>query len=142
MVSDFTWSSLVTYLETHHRAVETFPGDRLRFTYSHEGSDVPVGAYLLRSPAGQPWLGISMKLGPVDQLRTRSALVANADLPIGALSIIAEFAALRQTLPLSGMTATHLEQTVRALAITTLQLRAVASANDVDLDTPYAYIFR
>lgn len=77
----------------------------------------------------------------VEQFRTRSALVANAELPFGALAIAGDHAVLRQSLPLRGLAEADLEQALRALVMFAAQLRAIAVAEDVDIDTPYAYLF-
>lgn len=134
---------LITYLQTQHKQVETFPEDRLRFTYCHDGREVPVGAYVLRSAAGTQWLTLTMKVCPMGRLRARSALVANGELPVGGLTVLlGEVVALRQTLPLQALLPAQLEEALRALLSVTDQLKHVAELDDADLETPFAYIFR
>jgi hypothetical protein len=134
---------LITYLQVHHKQVETFPEDRLRFTYCQAGREVPVGAYVLRSSSGNQWLTLTMKVCPMGRLRARSALVANGELPIGGLTVlIGEVVALRQTLPLEALLPSQLEETLRALLAMTDRLKQVAEQDDADLETPFAYIFR
>jgi len=135
------WAGLVAYLQAHHRGVQTFPGDRLRFGYDHEGVEYAIGAQVLLSATRAPWISFATKLCPVEQFRTRSALVANVDLPIGGLAIAGDHAVLRQSLPLRGLAEADLEHALRALVTFAAQLRAVAVAEDVDIDTPYAYLF-
>lgn len=135
---------LLSYLEQHHQQVETFPQDRLRFSYVHEGQQIPVGAYVLRSATGNQWLAMAIKICPLNRLRTRSALVANGELPVGALTIIPpEYVALRQTLPLESLLPAQLEQTLRGMATLVVQLKALVDMDGADLETtPLAYIFR
>lgn len=134
---------LITYLQAQHKQVETFPDDRLRFTYCQDGREVPVGAYVLRSASGNQWLTLTMKVCPIGRLRARSALVANGELPVGGLTVLlGEVVALRQTLPLEALLPSQLEETLRAMLAMTDQLKHVAELDDADLETPFAYIFR
>jgi hypothetical protein len=130
------------HLEGTYREVAAFPGDRVRFTYDHNGTEVPVGGQVVRSVAGSPWLIVAIKVAPADRLRTRSALVANVDMPIGALAIVMDHVVLRQSLPLLGLRTTHLAQTLAAMAKMVAHLKHVAELEDVEIDTPYAYVFR
>ncbi len=135
------WSDVVAYLKARYREVEEFAGDRLRFTADHEGTAFAISAQLLIAGTGGSWVGFATKLGPVTKLRERSALVANLDLPIGAFAIVMDQAVLRQTLPLHALPPTHIAHTVQALIALTRELRHVAELEDVDIDTPYAYVF-
>ncbi|HNN97659.1 MAG TPA: hypothetical protein PKI03_35575 [Pseudomonadota bacterium] len=134
---------LITYLQAQHKQVETFPEDRLRFTYCQDGREVPVGGYVLRAASGNQWLTLTMKVCPMGRLRARSALVANGELPVGGLTVLlGEVVALRQTLPLEALLPAQLEEALRAMLVMTDQLKHVAELDDADLETPFAYIFR
>ena len=136
-----SWADLLRYCE-RHRDVRTHEGDRLRLTYDLDGAPVPVGMHVSRAATGTSWLACNMKIAPTDTLRARSALVANTELPIGGLCIVADHAVLRQSLPLRGLRAAHLDHTLRALALLRGQLMDIAARSGEDLDTPYAYLFR
>lgn len=152
MVELLRWTDLIAYLEARHAGVQTFPGDRFRFEYVVEGGAVrfadgaPIvfGGYGLRAPGGAPWVALALKLAPHEEMRPRPALVANSDLPVGALVAIAEFAVLRQTLPLQGLRAGTLEATLRALARLAGDLRAAREPADGGdaFDATFAYIYR
>ena len=137
----YRWNDLVKYYESRHKEVRTFPGDRVRITYDLDGRPVPVGSQVVRSSAGNPWLIIGVKVSPADKLRSRSALVANTDLPIGGLSLVGTESALRQSLPLHGLRTDDLEHVLHALTSMAVRLREVSSIENVEIETPYAYVF-
>lgn len=138
----FRWSDLLEYLEETYREVREHPGDVVRFTYSHEGSDVPVGMHISRTKHGSPWLAVNMKVCPIGQLRVRSALLANADLPIGGFCVLPDDAAIHQSLPFRAMRVADFEHVVAAMATLRAQLKEVAAMPDADIETPFAYLFR
>lgn len=135
------WNDLVKYYESRHKDVRTYLGDRVRLTYDLDGTPVPVGNQVVTSTAGNPWLIIAVKVSPGDKLRSRSALVANTDLPIGGLSMIMGEAALRQSVPLRGLRTDDLEHVLRALTTMAVRLRQVSVLEGVEIETPYAYVF-
>jgi hypothetical protein len=137
----YRWNDLVTYYERRHKEVRAYPGDRVRLTYDLDGTPVPVGNQVVRSAAGNPWLIIAVKVSPADKLRSRSALVANTDLPIGGLSLIMGESALRQSVPLHGLRTDDLEHVLRALTRMAMRLREVSMLEGAEIETPYAYVF-
>jgi len=146
IVELFRWQDLIAYLEAHHTDVQTFPGDRLRMTYRHEGRNIPFGGYILRAPSGAAWLVVAIKLCADVELRPRPALVANSDLPVGTISLLANFGVLRQSLPLEGLRSDHLELVLSALSKLSVEMRAgygdAQPALLEDDDSPYSYIYR
>src|SRR5262249_55284277 len=86
------------------------------------------------APPGPPWLCLMVELGRIDGFVLRATLVANAELPIGALALLDHQLILRQTLPIAGLLVAQLDQAMRGLARVAAELRAPAS--------PYAYIVR
>lgn len=134
------WADVVAHLGSSQREVVTFPGERLRFAHPHEDAEVAFGAHRLVSGRGSTWIGLATKLGPAAQLRERSALVENLELPVGGIAVVAEHAVLRQTLPLP-VSPAALDHAIRSLATLALQVRHAARLEDADLDVPYAYLF-
>ena len=131
------WSGLVDYLQPRYSTLQLF-GERLSLTFDRDGVNARVGGRLVLSPSGQPWLQLISKLCSIEQLKTRGALAANTELPVGSISAFAEQAVLVQTLPLGGLLTTQLEDTLKAFAAMVADLRAGAAGADV----PYAYVFR
>jgi hypothetical protein len=138
----FRWSDLLAYLEEAHREVQEYPGDVVRFTYSHEGSDVPVGMHISRTKNGTPWLAVNMKVCKIGQLRVRSALLANVDLPIGGFCVLPEDGAIHQSMPFRAMLVADFEHVVASMAKLRAQLKTAAAMPDADIETPFVYLFR
>jgi hypothetical protein len=138
----FRWSDLLEYLDETYREVREHPGDVVRFTYSYEGTDVPVGMHISRTKNGSPWLAVNMKVCPIGQMRVRSALLANADLPIGGFCVLPDDAALHHSMPFRAMRVPDFEHVVASLAKLRAQLKLVAAMPDADIEVPYAYLFR
>lgn len=136
-----TWSDLEAYLAETHGEFRSHPGDHCRIAFRHGEVAVPIGFYLLRAGTSE-WISLNTKICPVESLRSRSALVANTELPFGGICIIPEFATLQQKLPLAGLSVANLEHALRALADMRARLQEVATMEDADIDTPYAYVFR
>jgi hypothetical protein len=137
-----TWDELIAYLEATHTEVRSHPGNHCRCSFDFDGTPVPIGFYSRRSVSRTPWLSVNVKLCPIDNLRTRSALIANVDMPIGGLCLIPQFSALHQTLPLTNLRIHHLEHTMRSMAALRARLLEVSREQDVDSDTPFAKVFR
>lgn len=137
------WDSLCRYLEKAHTEVQTYEGYLLRFTYRANGYESAIGGYLLSTSDQRPWLVLALKLGPRDDLRPRPALIANYDLPIGAIGILRSEGIVRHSMPLAGLLPSTLERALKALVGLAMQLRAARDVNDdADIDSPYAYIYR
>lgn len=138
------WSALEAYLRTAHREFRSHAGTHphCRIAYAYEGADVPIGFYLATTPSSASWISMNMKVCPLERFRSRSALVANTDLPFGGLVIVPDNAALQQKLPLRNLTVEILEHAMRALAAMRAELDRVAALEDADIEVPYAYVFR
>ena len=148
------WNDLLTYLETNHAAIQQFPGDRFRFAYRvagaavkyPDGTEIAFGGYIVRSPTGSPWLVVALKLAAHEEVRPRPALVANFDLSLGSIAVIAGFAMLRQSMPLEGLRHETFERTLAVVASLAGELRAAKGRADAsaeaEFDAPYAYIYR
>jgi len=133
------------YLSGTGRVVRTSrDGELAQCGYDHHGSPVVVTLRRLIFPTGSLWLGLSVPICPSDRIRPRSALVANGELPVGALALWEEQILLRQTLPLAGLLAETLERALGALADTAAQLMLVAGriAADPEVEIAYGYLFR
>ena len=120
------WPDLISLLQRLYLDVRTFPGDLLRFTADHDGTEVSFGGWPCRSAAGGLWLAVAGKVCPVDRLRARTALVVSATLPIGGLAIAGDQVVLRQTLPLDGLREADLAHALQVLATTAAALHAPA----------------
>ena len=139
------WGELVAYLQAHHLEVRTHGDGLVRFTYRLGDQDLSIGGYVQRGSVGA-WLVLLIKLAPREEVRPRPALIANYDLPVGAVAIFADEAVVRQSLPLDGWTPSSLEQTLKALAKVAVELRAARMLTDDDGPSDaaprYAYIYR
>jgi hypothetical protein len=109
-----------------------------RFSYDRDGTRCELGIAKVLAPPGPPWLCLMVWLGPVEKFVLRAALVANAELPIGALALLDKHIVLRQTLPLEGLLVAQLEQAIRGLAEVGLELEAAVA----QAESPYAYVVR
>ena len=147
------WADLVAHLGRTQRDVQTFDGGLARFTTGPAEAPLPVGVHALGTStkgmtfdSGQAadaegaktWFGLAVKICPFERVRPRPALVANLDLPVGALGAAKDALMLQQTLPLAGLETAALDATIRALAELARELRAAAGG----ADGAYAYIFR
>src|SRR5688572_6125368 len=74
------------------------------------GCEMAVAQVL--APPGAPWLCLMVTLGPMESFGLRAALVANGELPAGALALMDNRIVLRQTLPLEGLLVTQLEEAI------------------------------
>ncbi len=114
-----TFSRLPDHL---HRLGRTFTmspaGDMVQVRYQDAHVSSLIAMRPLRSAAGTEWLALSVPLGPTTQFRLRAALVANDDLPIGALSDWQGLMLLRQTLPTRSLSFDKFEQVLTGLAHT------------------------
>jgi len=123
-----TFSRLPDHL---HRLGRTFTmspaGDMIQVRYEDPGMSSLVAMRPLRTEAGTEWIALSVPLGPAPQFRLRAALVANDDLPIGALSDWQGLMLLRQTLPTRSLSFEKFEQVLTALAHTAGMILAGAS---------------
>jgi hypothetical protein len=138
-------ADVAEYLSRTGREVRTSPnGELAQCNYDHHGTPVVVTLRQLTFATGSLWLGLSIPICPFERIRPRTALVANGELPIGVLALWEQQILLRQTLPLTGLTAEPLEQTLGALADTAGQLVLIAArmAADPSQETPYGYLFR
>lgn len=112
------------------------------------GKEMFVGTFLSRTHSGKPWVVMAIKLGPRDDARPRPALIANSELPIGALAALRDQLIVRQSLPLGGLSPSLVDRTLRTLVGLAEELIAakgeVADDDDEDeyVDSPYAYIYR
>lgn len=112
-----TFSRLPDYLRQNGRAFSMAPaGDILQVRYQDGELAAVVTLERLRTAAGSEWIGLSIPLGPTSAFRLRAALVANDELPIGALSDWQGVMLLQQTLPVRSLSFEQLEQVLRALA--------------------------
>lgn len=112
-----TFSQLPEYLRQSGRAFSATPdGDLLQVRYQDAAVSVVIAMRRMRTAAGSEWIALGIPLGQTNQFRLRAALVANDDLPIGALADYQGLMLLHQTLPLRSLTFEQLEQALRALA--------------------------
>jgi hypothetical protein len=134
------------YLQGTGRVVRPFTedeGEGYLFEVRHAGHKLLFGARPLAAPEGGRWLGLTALVCPVARLDIRRALVANSELPVGALAIAGENVVLRQTLPLIGLRADHLERTITGLRAEAITLQSAAKLPPgTESDAPYAYVFR
>ncbi len=139
---------LRAHLEQTGRGFDLAPdgSDFLRCRYVHADADSTIAMAMRRLPLpnGRQWLGIGILLCPLARIRPRGALVANAELPIGALALLQDDIVLRQTLPFNALPVAVFERTLHGLAATFLELLAARArvARDPERETPYGYVFR
>lgn len=123
-----------------HDVRTTLGGTLASFAIAHAGSSVELAMRELdASPAGR-WLVLSVSLGAADSVSPRGALVASGRLPVGVLALFDGRLLLRQSLPLSALTADLLEETLSELAATALELRHAAASAAADVR--WGYVFR
>jgi hypothetical protein len=132
-----SFGALVGHLRSAHTPIVDAAGVE-RYLYQHEGRGCEVGVAQVPAPPGRPWLSIAVSIGAMAPFALRAALVANAELPIGALALVGDTVVLRQTLPLDGLLVTQLDQVLRALAAAAAELLAADSRPD----SPYRYVHR
>lgn len=108
------------------------------YALERDGMALELRVAQVAAPPGRPWLSLAVPIGRVESFSLRAALVANAELPIGALALEGEHIVLRQTLPLDGLLSAQLDQAIRALAEVAAQLKAVAGG----AGSPYAYVVK
>ncbi len=141
-----SFAGLRDHLERAGRRYELAPdgSELLRCRYIHDGAAIIVAMRPLRFANGHQWLGLGIALCPLDRVRPRGALVANAELPIGLLALWKEEIVLRQTLPFTALPVPVLEQALRALAATFLELTAALDSvsRDPGRETRFGYLFR
>jgi len=140
-----SFASVPRYLRATGRAFTLAPtGDMLQCAYEDEQLSARVAMRALSSRAGSEWLALGVPICAAERVRPRAALVANAELPIGALVLRDDVLVLRQTVPLQGLVPAQLELTLRALVRTTALLaRALlATAAEPDRELPFRYLFK
>ena len=114
-----TFSQLPDYLRQRGHAFSVSPaGDVLQVRYADAEVSTVIALRALRTAAGTEWIALSVPLGPTAQFHLRAALVANDELPIGALADWQGLMLLRQTLPIRSLSFEQFEQVLRALAHT------------------------
>ncbi len=118
-----SWAELDAFLRASGRACKPVADETLAF-FLVPGSGVRAFANPVRFPSGSVWLALSFKVCGIERLRLRPALVANAELPIGALTVIGNNVVVRQTIPLAALGVAEPEQTLSALATTATTLFA------------------
>jgi hypothetical protein len=139
-----SYVAVCQHLQRQGRDVRTALGGALAtFTFAHAGSSVELAMRELDAAPSGRWLALSVSLGGADRVSPRGALAASGRLPVGVLAIFDGRLLLRQTLPLSTLSADLLEETLYDLAATSLELRlAAASREDDDDDVPWGYVYR
>jgi hypothetical protein len=93
---------------------------------------IAVGLRPIGGGDDAPWLKITCAIGSLRHLAPAALLASNATGTIGAYCTCDGVLALRQTLPLPGLRAADLDETIRALA----QLAAAARARTRALEGP------
>jgi hypothetical protein len=132
-----SFTALVSHMRAAHTPVVDASGVE-RYLVENEGGHCPVGVAPVPAPPGRPWLSLSISIGDLAPLALRAILVANAELPVGALAVVGDAVVLRQTLPLDGLLVAQLDQALRALVTVSAQLRAAGG----DGESPYRYVYR
>ena len=144
-----TWDEFSAYIE------RTYEGKRnghnfIRATCrTRDDKEMFIGTFLSTTHSGKPWVVMAIKLGPRDDVRPRPALIANSDLPIGALAVLRDQLIVRQSLPLGGLAPSLVDRTLRTLvglAVEVIAAKGEVGADDDNdddyVDSPYAYIYR
>jgi hypothetical protein len=114
-----TFARLPEYLRRSGRAFSASPaGDMIQVRYEDPQVSSMIAMRSVRTEAGTEWIALSVPLGPSANFKLRAALVANDDLPIGALADWQGLVLLRQTLPIRSLSVEQFEQVLHALAHT------------------------
>jgi hypothetical protein len=140
-----SFASVPRYLQATGRAFTLAPdADLLQCRVDDQQVSAIVAMRGLISRAGSEWLAVSVPICRAGQIGLRAALVANDELPVGALALREGVVLLRQTLPLAGLAFEQFEHALRALVRTTaLLVRTMATmAADPDREMAYRYLFR
>jgi hypothetical protein len=141
-----SFADLRAYLERTGRAYEVSPDgtELLRCQIVLEDQKLVVAMRPLAITNGSTWLGIGIRLCPLDKIRPIGALVANSELAVGALARMEDEVVLRMTCPFNQLPEEALERILRGLVTTYVDLmRAMARVEaDPTRETAYGYLFR
>jgi hypothetical protein len=140
-----TFSCVPRYLQRTGRPVALSPqADLVQCRFESRAASAVVAMRPLTSRGGAAWLAASIPIGAVERIRPRAALVANDELPIGALALFQNIVLLRQTLPLAGLPFAELEHTLGALVhlAAVLVAAAASTAADPEREVAFGYLFR
>ena len=139
-----TFASVVGYIERSGRPCSVNDArDLLQLRHQEPQLSCTVSMRPLVTSAGRTWLALSSPVCPLGRVHLRGALLANEDLPFGALADWEGTMLLRQTLPLP-LGAPHLDAAILAIARLAAQLAATAAAVATTPSTNgrFAYLFR
>jgi hypothetical protein len=140
-----SFSCVPRYLHRTGRPYALSPqADRLQVRFHDEAASAVVAVRPVLAHTGTTWLALSIPIGAADRLRPRAALVANDELPIGALALWEGLVLLRQTVPLAGLPFAELERILGALVHTAAVIVAAAAcaAADPEREVAFGYLFR
>ena len=134
------------HLESTGREVKTIAtpaGERLELIEAMEGVARPLAMTPRSLPSGARWLSVSLALGSLERVSLRGALVANGELPVGALGVSGNQLVLCHTLPLDRLQPAQLDHTLAALTrCASSVITAHSTVDEVDGQTPYGYVYR
>lgn len=136
-----SWNDLKGYLESTFGTLPGMNVDFLRFPYRRESNMATMGAFRITMDDGGEWVAFAVKICPIDSIRPLSALLKNAELPVGSFSVVMDTLTLRQSLPIKWLTVSRVHHVLDQLLLRSREVLA-AQAHPDDEDNPFAYLLR